>query len=135
MLPLRLVTRHIVMRWTNVSFFQRTGTGKAGRLYCGVVLTYCGGISEVRVPALVVLSPGEGECLRGASHQAEVNKLKNLQQARWGLLQDLSLEHMFRLPPQPDYQSTADYVMQMMEDGFHISPSQALHSFAFIIPL
>ena len=35
--------------------------GKAGRLYCGVVLTYCGGVSEERVPALVVLSPGEGE--------------------------------------------------------------------------
>lgn len=135
MLPLRHVTRHIVIHWTNVSFFQRTGMGRAGRLYCGVVLTYCGGISEERVPALVVLSPGEGKCLRGASDQAEVNKLKNLQQARWGLLQDLSLEHMFRLPPQPDYQSTADYVMQMMEDGFHISPSQALHSFAFIIPL
>ena len=83
---------------------------------------------------LLLVSPGEGECLRGASDQAEVNKLKNLQQACWGLLQDLSLEHMFRLPPQPDYQSTADYVMQMMEDGFHISPSQALHSFAFIIP-
>ena len=75
MLPLRHVTRHIVIHWTNVSFFQRTGMGRAGRLYCGVVLTYCGGISEERVPALVVLSPGEGKCLRGASDQAEVNKL------------------------------------------------------------
>lgn len=133
MLPLSHVTIHVFRSWTNVSFFQRTGTGNVGRLYCGVVLTYCGGISEERVPALVFFNPGGRGVSKGC--QSLGVKLKNLQQAHRGLLQDLSLEHMFQLPPQPDYQSTADYVMQMMGDGFHISPSQALHSFAFIIPL
>lgn len=82
--PSQSCHQHIDMRWTNVSFFQGTGTGNAGRLYCGVVLTYCGGTSEERVPALGVFNSGEGGCLRGASHRAGV-KIKNLQQAGWGL--------------------------------------------------
>lgn len=50
-------------------------------------------------------------------------KLRNTQQALWVLLQDIYMEHGFQLLSQPDYQSPADYVMQMKRDGFHISPS------------
>lgn len=111
-------------------FFQRAGTDHAGRPYCGVVLAYCGKISEDRVSGL---QSREGSVLAGASHLGSSSGTRSrylgpsFGTSSWNTGSNCL--------PQPDYQSTADYVMQMRRDGFHISPSQALHSFAFIIPL
>lgn len=49
-------------------FLSKDRTDPAGRYYCGVVLTYCGGTSEDRVPVLVVCHLGRGSVTRGASH-------------------------------------------------------------------
>lgn len=134
--PLGHVTTYIVMSWTNVRCFfspQRTGTDHAGRPYCGVVLAYCGKISEDRVPTLGVFNPAEGNVLTGARHLGSSSGMHSRSlRPSFGTS---SWNTGSNCLPRPDYQSTADYVMQMRRDGFHISPSQALQSFAFIIPL
>ena len=114
-------------------FFQRTGTDNAGRPYCGVVLACSGRTGEDRVPALMLFSPGEGSVSRDARH---LGLSSGMYSRYFGLCFRTSPRNTdSSCLPQPDYQSPADYFMQMRRDGFHISPSQALHSFAFIIPL
>lgn len=86
------------MSETNVrDFLQRTRTGTVGRSHYGMVPAHCGWPSDVRVPTLVVFNPGDEVCLKGC--QSAGVKFRSAQQARWGLLQDISLGH--RLPPPP----------------------------------
>ena len=127
------VTVYIVMSWTNVTFFQRTETGDVGRMFCAVVIAYCGGTCEDRVPAPGSPILERKSVLRGVPVTGV--KLRNVQQHFGDCSKTSPWNTCSNCLPQPDYQSTADYVMQMMGDGFHISPSQASHSFAFIIPL
>lgn len=64
MLPLSHVTMHMVMSWTNVSFFQGTEMGNRGRTHCCVVIAYSGGTCEERMPAPEIFNPREGKCLK-----------------------------------------------------------------------
>lgn len=82
---------------TSVSFKGQTQVIQAELTAVCSLLTVEEPVSIDRVPALVIFKPGERECLKGC--QSPGVKLRNTQQALWGQLQDLSMEHMFQLPP------------------------------------
>lgn len=116
----------------SVSFKGQTQVIQAELNY-SVLIAYCGGTCEDRVPALVIFGPARGSVSRGARHRGSSSGTRSRHS---GGSSGTSLWNTCsNCLPQPDYQSIADYVMQIMGDGFHISPSQASHSFAFIIPL